>query len=133
MTRSIALLLTAAGLAACPADRDRDAVPADTVPAARAQIAPEARVQLDSGNAAYREERFDEALRFYEAAVQLDSAASATWFGIYMAQTALGNTAAASAAIERARSLAPTGPTLERLPEEVPGVVPADSPGRRRP
>jgi hypothetical protein len=61
------------------------------------------KAHLDSGNAAYSDQKYDVARDHYRRAVALDSTLSAAWFGIYMAETKLGNKAAADSAIVRAR------------------------------
>lgn len=60
---------------------------------------------LDSGNAAYRAGDYGEARRHFRAAVDADSTAASAWFGVYMAERALGNEAAADSALRRAGSL----------------------------
>lgn len=77
----------------------------------RVELAPEptpgVTSALDSGNAAYRSRDYVGALRHYRAAAELGPDVAATWFGVYMAQLALGDTAAADSAMRRARALAP--------------------------
>ena len=65
---------------------------------------------LALGNAAYRSRDFTTALEQYEEAARLDPGAPAAWFGVYMAQQALGNEAAAEAALRRAEELDPGAP-----------------------
>lgn len=62
-------------------------------------------VHLDSGNAAYRAGDYPGARRQYRAAVGEDSTAAAAWFGVYMAERALGNELAADSALSRAGDL----------------------------
>jgi Flp pilus assembly protein TadD len=64
-------------------------------------------VQMDSGNAAFRERDFDTALRHYHRATEIAPDIAATWFGIYMTEAERGNAAAADSAMQRARALAP--------------------------
>lgn len=75
------------------------------------KLEPKAQVQLDSGNTAYRAKDYQTALTHYQAAVEAAPHAPATWFGVYMAQSALGNKPAADSAMRKARALAP-GATL---------------------
>lgn len=133
-TRALACLLGALAVAGCqrggeaPAADQRTAeIDSATVRAARTQLPPAVRAQLDSGNAAFKAEDYQGALRHYRAAARLDERAPAAWFGVYMAENALGNSAAADAAIARARAIAPDA-TLMR-----PGAAPAaaDSPAAR--
>lgn len=111
-TAALALALALATLSACrPDDQRTESIRADDVRQARENLPSAVVVQLDSGNAAYRAHDFSVALRHYRTAVEADSAIAAGWFGVYMAQRALGDFAAAEQAMERARSLAP-GATL---------------------
>lgn len=108
--RGIALpLLVAVAVAGCRRgadDQETGTVERETVEQARQDLSPEAEARLDSGNAAYREERYQEALDHYQAVVRLSEGAAAGWFGIYMAELAMGNVAAADSAMARARALA---------------------------
>jgi Flp pilus assembly protein TadD len=75
---------------------------------AESESAPDTlRKLLALGNAAYRSRDFATALRHYDSAVRLSSEEAAPWFGVYMAQQALGNRAAADSALRRAQALAP--------------------------
>lgn len=62
--------------------------------------------QLDSGNVAYRQGDYRRARTHYRRAVEQDSASNAAWFGVYMAENALGNEAAADSALRHAGGLA---------------------------
>jgi tetratricopeptide (TPR) repeat protein len=95
---------------------------------ARARLDPEVRDALDRGNAAYRDRDYEQALEHYHAAVRMDEALAAGWFGIYMAELALGNADAAEAAMEQARIHAP-GANLMHPDPDLP--VPADHPALR--
>lgn len=57
---------------------------------------------LDSGNAAYRSGNYRAALEHFESIIEAHPDVQAGWFGIYMAQRALGNRAAADSAMRRA-------------------------------
>lgn len=67
--------------------------------------------QVDSGNAAFRVRDHEAALRHYREAVALMPDNSSAWYGIYMAERALGNEAAADSALTRTHDLSP-GATL---------------------
>lgn len=99
--------------------RDRDVL------AARADLEPAVVEALDSGNAAYRNRDYRRALEHYNAAVEMNDELAAGWFGVYMAELALGNADAAEAAMEQARIHAP-GATLMHPDPGLP--VPADHP-----
>lgn len=111
----IVLLLAAMAGGGCRDGREGDqqtgSVRAEDVQRAREALSPEVREHLDAGNEAYREARYPQALEHYRQAAELDEHAAAAWFGIYMAESALGNAEAAEAAIQRAREAAP-GATL---------------------
>lgn len=95
---------------------------------ARAAL-PEAVVAaLDSGSAAYRERDYQRALEHYTAAVEMDDDLVAGWFGVYMAQLALGNADAAEAAMEQARLRAPEASLMHPDPDL---PVPTDHPAVR--
>lgn len=100
-------------LAACPPEEQRtDAVDQEEV--ARA-LSPEARIRLDSANAAYRAGSYDSALALFREVVELAPEDPVGWFGVYMAQTALGEVEAAEEALAQARARAP-GASLIRDP-----------------
>ncbi len=75
------------------------------------KLAPAAQAQLDSGNTAYRAKDYQTALKHYQQAVKDAPHTPASWFGVYMAESALGDTVAADSAMRKARALAP-GATL---------------------
>jgi len=58
-----------------------------------------ARVLLDSGNVAFRAQRYAEARKFYERAAQLAPKHGAPWFGIFMVGDATKDKALADSAI----------------------------------
>jgi hypothetical protein len=103
---AVTAILTAS---ACRGEDDQrtDTITDRDVQAARDQIDPAVLEALDSGNTAYRERDYRRALGHYQAAVDRDETVAAGWFGIYMAQLALGNAEAAEAAMVQARNHAP--------------------------
>jgi tetratricopeptide (TPR) repeat protein len=108
------LALVATGCRPGPSDdQATGTMRAEDIRAARQQLAPEVREQLDSGNAAYSAERYEDALRHYQTAARLDESSPAAWFGIYMAESARGNPEQAEAAIRRAHDLAPESSLIE--------------------
>lgn len=88
-------------------DQTTGSISREDVQQARDNLAPDVAEAIDSGNAAYREKDYQVALEHYERAAELDEDLAAAWFGIYMAQLALGNTDAANDAMDRAQTLAP--------------------------
>jgi tetratricopeptide (TPR) repeat protein len=106
--RRVGMLLALAALAACrPADPPTESVDVQAGARARETYPPIVVAQIDSGNAAYSAGNYEEALRHYRAAADAGPEIPATWFGIYMAQHALGNLAAADSALQRVRTVAP--------------------------
>ncbi len=106
-------------------DQQTGAIRDQDVLAARAELDPRVVDALDSGNAAYRDRDYERALDLYNEAIALDDDLAAGWFGVYMAQLALGNADAAEAAMEQARARAP-GASLMHPDPGMP--VPADHP-----
>jgi len=111
MPRALWRTLTVVFTMAC-ADVSQDAPPdggeADTAGAVAALPEPVAglRAVLDSAREAFEARDATSALAFYRVATQRDSALAAAWFGVFMSQRALGDTAAADSAFRRARRLA---------------------------
>lgn len=106
---ALALVAITLVIAACdPGDDQRtDTITREDVRGAQAALDPAVVAALDSGNAAYRETDYPAALRHYQRATELDDDLAAAWFGVYMAQLALGNLDAAEQAMDRAQTLAP--------------------------
>lgn len=84
----------------------------------RAHLPLRVSAQLDSGNQAYREKDFEGAREHFRTAIRLDSAVASAWFGVYMAEEALGNQAAAREALQRADSLSGETPVPRGRPPE---------------
>jgi tetratricopeptide (TPR) repeat protein len=115
MKRRAVVVLLAAALIGCQRadDQRTEAIDPQTIRQARETLDPVVVTQIDSGNAAYRERRHEDALRFYREAARLDPDAAAAWFGVYMAELALGNAPAAEDALRRARDAAPRASLVE--------------------
>lgn len=111
-------VIAAVALTGCDRSDDQEtgSVSRDDVVQAREELDPAFVAALDSGNAAYRAREYEEALRHFEDATGTDPDVAAGWFGVYMAQLALGNVDAANAAMERAQELAPGASLIH--PEE---------------
>lgn len=108
---SCLLLGTVAGCQRDIGDQRTDTLDPAAAEQRRENMPPGMTAQLDSGSAAFRAKDFEGALRHYQAAVAIDDTFAAGWFGVYMAQKALGNEDAARDAFERATAAAP-GATL---------------------
>jgi tetratricopeptide (TPR) repeat protein len=125
-TRLIAVVLVAgAVLGGCrqdrmPNDQRTDTVTPRTMEEARAGW-PEGLGQLiDDANTAYSEGNYEEAAALYRRASELAPDVTAAWFGIYMAEHAQGNIAAADSAMARAQSLAPGASLIHTAPGDSP-------------
>jgi len=99
-------------LASCrPTEQRTETMDAEALREARAMLSEEAAAALDGGGTAFRDGHYEQALEQYRRAAELAPDAAAPWFGIYMAQRALGRPEAADSALARAQSAAP-GATL---------------------
>lgn len=102
----LALAFGLAAGACTPEEEQRtDSMTEERARSARGALRAEVVSLLDSGNVAYREGRFEEAADMYRRAVDDDPDVAAGWFGLYMAERALGNADDAQEALERAESL----------------------------
>jgi tetratricopeptide (TPR) repeat protein len=113
----IAVLCLAATVSCRPEDQRTDTINVDEALQKRADLAPEVVAHLDSGSAAFRADDYQGARDHFVAATEIDSDAAAAWFGVYMAEKALGNEAAAEEALQRAQDVQP-GATLLRPSED---------------
>jgi len=112
--RRLILLLAVATTVGCrPDEATTDHITPEHAQQERESLPPEVVALLDSGSAAFRADDPERALEIYLEATELGSDVAAAWFGVYMAQDALGNAEAAEEAMARARSLMP-GATLLR-------------------
>lgn len=84
-------------------------------------LPPAVRARLDSGNTAYRAGDYGESLRHFRAATGDSAGGEAAWFGVYMAQKALGNDAAADSALNRAGELGKR-PSFHPSPSDTAGA-----------
>lgn len=90
-----------------PDDQRTDSLDRAVMEDVRASLPAELLEDLNRGSTAYRAGDYQAALEAYEAVVTMDEEVPAGWFGVFMAQRALGNAKAAEDALARARSLAP--------------------------
>ena len=107
--KRIRRLVLLCAVAACspPEDQETGSVSREEMQKAQRALDPAVAVRLDSANAAFRRDDFTTAARLYREAANMDEEASAAWFGVYMAETALKNPAAADAALRRVQELQP--------------------------
>ncbi len=115
--RWLVLALALSAVSACGSRKDQRT---DTINPAQAMkrfesLPPAFKAELDSGNASFRDKDYQAALAHYQAATKIDEGVVAGWFGVYMAQHALGNEAEAQKAMERVRKLAPDASLLHSL------------------
>jgi len=108
----VSALLLAAVVSCRPDDRRTDTFNPEEAMQHREDLPPEVLAQLDSGSAAFREDDHEAALAHYTKATELGPDVAAAWFGVYMAQHALGNQEAAEAALEKAQSVNPAATLL---------------------
>lgn len=111
--RTIAVVVLAGIVCACsrPDDQKTGTITTDNAAQTRADMSPELKMHLDSGNAAFRRKDYPVARTHYQAAIAADEKQPAGWFGIYMVELAAGNAEAAGKALDRAQKLVP-GATL---------------------
>ena len=112
----------AAALSACGPrgeDQETGSISREDIEEARRELDPAVAAALDSGNAAYRARDYEAAREHYAKATRAGEDVAATWFGLYMAELALGNAEAADAAMARAQELAP-GASLIHQTDTVP-------------
>jgi len=110
MTRAFPLaVVTVAALLSCrPDDQRTDTLDAERAMQARENMPPEVVASLDSGTVAFRRGEHEVALAHYRRATELAPEVAAGWFGVYMAEHALGNVEAAQEALARFRAIEPT-------------------------
>jgi tetratricopeptide (TPR) repeat protein len=111
--RWIVLVLALTAVTACQSrdDQRTDTINPEQARQQRENMPPALVAQLDSGSTSFRDKSYQEALRHYQAATQIDDGVAAAWFGVYMAERALGNEPEALKAMERVEKIAP-GATL---------------------
>ena len=112
----IACIILGAASACRPDDQRTDTLDPHEGMQAREEMAPAVVAQLDSGTAAFRSDDFEGALRHYTRVTGLDPENGPGWFGVYMAEQALGRPEAAQAALERARGVVPGATLLHPSP-----------------
>lgn len=110
-----------------PEDQRTETMDAQAAWQSREAWPPEIVAHVDSGNAAFRDKDLEEALRHYTTAAEGMPDNAAAWFGVNMAQLALGNRAAADSALDKARKAAPGASLIHAIepdstesPDEVP-------------
>ena len=77
----------------------------DTAVLDRAEWPLGVQAHVDSGNVAYRAQDYAGARAHFSEAARLGPDVPAAWFGLYMAEHALGNQAAADSALARSKRL----------------------------
>lgn len=118
MTRPILLALAVATLAGCRPDDQRTETIDPRAQETRDEMSPEAVARLDSGNAAMRDDAYETALAHYRRVVELEPDQASGWFGLFMANNALGNGTAADSALRRAQALVPGASLMHPTPED---------------
>ncbi len=106
--RILGLAALAAAVSCAPEDQRTETLDARAAMQERANWPPAVVAQLDSGSAAFRARDLERALEHYTRVTEMEPEIGAGWFGVYMAQEALGAEAEAAAALERAQELVPS-------------------------
>lgn len=110
------------GASGCrPEDQETGTVRTDAGQQARSELPPDVVAHLDSGSAAFRAEDYETARRHYREAAQSAPDQASTWFGVYMAEKALGNGAAADSALAKVQALAPGASLLHASAHDTAG------------
>ena len=110
--RIVTVIVLVGMVSACaPDDQKTGTIATDNAEQTRAEMSPELKLHLDSGNAAFRRKDYAVARTHYQSAIEADEKQPAGWFGIYMVELAAGNAEAAGKALDRAQKLVP-GATL---------------------
>ncbi|MCG6957339.1 MAG: tetratricopeptide repeat protein [Gemmatimonadetes bacterium] len=107
----IAVLALAAATACRPSEQKTESVNPENVAQARENLPAAVVAEIDSANEAFRAGDHQSALEHYTRAKDMKGDVGAAWFGIYMAQRALGNEDAAKEALAEAQKVSP-GATL---------------------
>ena len=103
----IAGLLAAAACGGGEEPAERPRFSGEEVDAARSSWPEGLAAMVDSGNAAYRAGRLDEAADVFQRATTRYPHIGAPWFGLYMAEHARGNLEEADSALAKAEYLTP--------------------------
>ena len=103
----VACFVLSVGLSCRPDDQKTETLDPIEGMAAREAMSEEVVAQLDSGSLQFREHDFAAALIHYRRVAEMEPDLAAGWFGVYMAEQALGNLDAAAGALERARGTEP--------------------------
>jgi tetratricopeptide (TPR) repeat protein len=96
-------------------------------------LPPALQLQLDSGNVAFRDREYEEALRHFGAAIRMDPQLAAGWYGLGMTHGAMGDTAAADSAMLQVHVLAPDLPLEHPVGSAPPNPHPIQPEGEPAP
>lgn len=121
--RHVTFVLALAALIACrPDDQRTETIDPAEAQRSREELPEELIAHLDSGGAAFRRDDYQTALDHYRSATEIGPDVAAAWFGVYMAQQALGNAAAADSALARVQSIAPGASLVHPRPADTAGA-----------
>jgi Flp pilus assembly protein TadD len=87
---------------------------------------------VDSANSAFRARDYTRASQLYREATRIAPTVTAGWFGVHMAEQALGNTVAADSAMTRAMELSPGASLMHGMPADTVHGMPDDTIHRPR-
>jgi tetratricopeptide (TPR) repeat protein len=105
-TGFVVVLVLLAAYSCRPDDQRTDTMDPIEGMLAREDMPPEVVAQLDSGSLQFRADSFEAALSHYQRVTEMVPEAAAGWFGVYMAQQALGNSDAAAEALQKTQDSA---------------------------
>jgi tetratricopeptide (TPR) repeat protein len=101
-----------------PGDQRTETMTPQSIEQARANWPAGLAEVIDSANAAFRVRDYEQANQLYRRATQIAPDVTAGWFGVHMAEQALGNTAASDSAMARAMELAPGASLIHGMPDD---------------
>lgn len=90
---------------ACGGGDPKDDQSSGDMKVTRDEMSHEVAVLIDAGNGAFSSGDYETAKQHYLGAASRDSTVAAAWYGVAMAERALGNDAAADSALQRVKGL----------------------------
>jgi tetratricopeptide (TPR) repeat protein len=133
-SRYLFALMAAGWAAGCSGGSPPETTTVGSLGAIAEELPPALQLQLDSGNVAYRDRQYDEALRHFDTVVRMDPQLAAGWYGLGMTYGAIGNAAAADSAMAQVHVMDPDisleHPIAQAPPNPHPSIPPEIVSGR---
>jgi tetratricopeptide (TPR) repeat protein len=107
MKKLLTVLVVLTATACSQEEGQRVPIGEQSQPDARAEWPAELTTQVDSANLAYANGDYETAAAIYRSLTDEHPDIGTVWFGLYMAEDALGNSEEAAAALEKAESITP--------------------------